>query len=256
MTSENATTTDEFAIRFKLRDIDKINPWGKPGQETLHWFALTSGVYCIDTPVGRLLEHTGEFDPDLGEPWCDYYVVRLFEDLCEPWGEISESVPADVAERYFAWEARGGLQRLEEGDDEDMALFNLWSKASSWWHARELHFSYLQHRPRARLWRTGSEAHLDWTAEEPWLPRRATLSLPFATVHDAMVRFTDALLAAMAERVNFIQRTNWQPEVGVLDIPQLVAEQPLREAFVKTSLARVQDTDWDLVRRGLDQIGA
>jgi hypothetical protein len=250
---ENGFRTSEFKIRFKLRDVDKINPWGKPGERTLHWFALTDGVYCIDTPAGRLLEHNNEFDPDLGEPWLDYYVVRLFEDLCEIWPFVSEQIPIDVFTRYFAWHAREG-HRIEESDDEE--LYFTWYDAISWWDARKLDLSYLRAAPEFRLWRTGSEINLDWVGDEPWLPSRARLTLPFDSVRDAVGQFVHELLAAMAERIDTIKNNNWQPRDGVLDIEGLVAEHTKREEWAKSMLARVQETDWDLVRRSLDKLGA
>jgi hypothetical protein len=38
----------ELAIRFKLRDIEKIALWEEPGKRSLHRFGLTDGGYCID----------------------------------------------------------------------------------------------------------------------------------------------------------------------------------------------------------------
>jgi len=55
-----------FVICFRLRRLREIEPWGKPGGESLNWFGLTDGCYCIDTPAGKLLEHIGPVDPGLG----------------------------------------------------------------------------------------------------------------------------------------------------------------------------------------------
>jgi hypothetical protein len=253
MTSKNENTSSEFAIRFKLRDIDDVSPWGEPGKRSLHWFALSEGAYCIDTPAGRLLEHPGEFASDLGVPWCDYYVVRLFEDLCEIWPDVRAPVPVDIADRYFAW---GDLEGDRVKEDDDDRLYDIWYEASSWWHARRLNFGYLQTHPRFHLWRTGSEIHLKWEADEPWLPPRAELSLPFEPVQDAVATFVRTFLSDMAARVNSIKNTNWQPKDAVLDIAGLVAEHPKRTAWAETALSDVRETDWDLVRRRLDELGA
>jgi hypothetical protein len=253
VTSENETSTSKFAIRFKLRDIDKITSWGEPGKRQLHWFGLTSGGYCIDTPAGRLFECGGAVDPDLGVPWCDYYVVRLFEDLCEIWPDVRDPIPVDIADRYFAWDAREG-ERFRDSDD--MELYDKWYEASSWWHARERVSNYLRAAPRCHIWRIGSEFRLHWTAVAPWLPPRAEFSLPFDYAQQAMAEFVETFLAAMAERVNTIERNNWQPRDGVLDIQGLVAEHAKREAWAKAALSDVRKTDWDLVRRRLDQLGA
>jgi hypothetical protein len=253
MTCKNENANGEFAIRFKLRDIDNVSPWGEPGKQSLHWFALSEGVYCIDTPAGRLLERTGEFAPDLGEPWCDYYVVRLFEDLCEIWPDVRAPVPTDIADRYFAWDAREG-DRVREGDDD--RLFGIANEASTWWHARRVDFSYLRAHPKFHLWRTGAEVHLDWTADEPWLPSRARLTLPFESVHNAVVTFVRTFLSDMDARVRTINSTDWQPRESVLDVARLVAEHPRREAWAETALSDIRETDWDLIRRRLDELGA
>jgi hypothetical protein len=250
---ENATRTSDFAIRFKLRDIDKISPWGEPGQRKLHWFALTDGGYCIDTAAGRLFEYAGAVETDLGEPWCDYYVARMFEDLCEIWPDVADPIPVDIADRYFAWDAREG-ERFRESDDMD--LYDTWYAASSWWHARQRVFNYLRAAPELHIWRIGSEARLDWTATSPWLPPRAELSLPFNCAQNAMTEFVETFLSAMAERVNTIAANNWQPRDGVLDIQQLVDEHAKREVWAKAALSDVRKTDWDLVRRKLDELGA
>jgi hypothetical protein len=253
VTVENGTRKSEFAIRFRLRDIDKIAPWGEPAKQTLHWFALTRGSYCIDTAAGRLFERAGRVDPDEGEPWCDYYVVRLFEDLCEIWPDVREPIPIDIADRYFAWDAREG-DRFRESDD--MELYDVWWEASSWWHARERVFNYLRTAPRCHLWRIGSEFRMDWSAVAPWLPPRAELSLPFDCAQQAMAEFVETFLAAMAERVNTIESNNWQPRDAVLDVQGLVAEHAKREEWAKAALSDVRKTDWDLVRHRLDQLGA
>ena len=101
---------------FKLRDIDKIEPSGEPGNQSLSWFGLTDGAYCIETSAGRLLEHTGTIDPSLGQPWCEYQVVRLFEDLITIWPKVYEAVPADICDRYFPWRnnERQWVKRAED----------------------------------------------------------------------------------------------------------------------------------------------
>lgn len=253
MTRANRPESDAFAIRFKLRPIDGIAPWGEPGQQRLHWFGLTDGCYCIDTPAGRLLEHDGAAAPDLGEPWCDYQVVRLFEDLLEIWPAVREEVPPDVATRYLAFDAREGA-RITDTDDD--ALYEVWGEASSWWHARKLDFSYLSGPPKLHLWRTESQAHLSWSAAKPWLPPSADVSVAFAAVEAAVTNFAGALLAAMAERVMAISTANWQPANATLDIEALLAEQRMREASAQAALADVRHTDWDLVRRRLNELGA
>jgi hypothetical protein len=42
----------------------------------------------------------------------------------------------------------------------------------------------------------------------------------------------------------------------VLDIARLVTEHPRREAWAETALSDIRETDWDLIRRRLDELGA
>ncbi|MEI9988133.1 MAG: DUF5984 family protein [Aliidongia sp.] len=81
-------------------------PGGKGADCSLSWFGLTDGIYCIDTPAGRLFEHSLPADPDVGEPWCDYQVARLFEDLIEIWHAVADPVPEDILARYLLLGAR------------------------------------------------------------------------------------------------------------------------------------------------------
>jgi hypothetical protein len=112
VTSENALRTGEFAIRFKLRDADKINPWEESGQRSLSLLALTDGEYCID------LECTRRVDTNLRKTWCSNYVVRSFKVPCELWLSVREQqVRIDDATRHSAWVAGKG-RRIEKTDDE------------------------------------------------------------------------------------------------------------------------------------------
>jgi hypothetical protein len=60
----------------------------------------------------------------------------------------------------------------------------------------------------------------------------------------------------MDERVNTIKSKNWQPKDGVIDTQGLIAEQAKRKEWAKAALSDVRKTDWDLVRRRLEQLGA
>jgi hypothetical protein len=237
-------------IRFKLRDVDDIEPWGEPGSQRLRWFGLSDGCYCIDTAAGRLLEYAGPIDPKLGEPWCDYQVVRLFEDLMEIWPLVSDPVPNDIVTRYLAWEALEFCQI----DRSDVEILDAWQQATFWWHERQLDFGYLFVKPQLHLWRAGSELHLAWNTAAPWLPSSARLTYPFETVRDAVALFFRDFLAVMGERVAAIKRDGWRREDCTIDIPRLVREQREREESAASALSQVRKTDWELVLRRLKDL--
>jgi hypothetical protein len=70
------------------------------------------------------------------------------------------------------------------------------------------------------------------------------------------MKFFEDFLMQMAERVAEIERNGWRREDCELDVPGLVREQRERvqEAMVALSVSR--STDWNLVRKKLDQVGA
>jgi Family of unknown function (DUF5984) len=34
-------------FNFELAPLERVQPWGKAGQQNLHWFGLTDGQYWI-----------------------------------------------------------------------------------------------------------------------------------------------------------------------------------------------------------------
>ena len=239
-------------IKFKLRDIERIEPWGKPGEQHLSWFGLTDGAYCIETAAGRLLEFTGDSESDLGVAWCDYHVVRLFDDLMDVWPYVREPVPPDILTRYFAWRPR----EKAWFDTAGRPAIDPWYEATSWWSRRAISFSYLRTPPRLHLWRSQSSGCLEWRSEAPWSPPAADLSFPFELMQQAVASFSRDFLAAMAARVAEIERSRWQPKDAVLNIPHLVMEHRQREEEAEQALHRVAETDWTAIRLALDKLGA
>lgn len=240
-------------ILFKLREVNAIEAWVSEGVRSLSWFGLTDGIYCVDTPAGRLFEHSSPSAPDLSEPWCDYQVSRLFEDFIELWRVVSDSVPEDVLERYFAWRPREA-ELMRASDDE--AYLDACEGARFWWAERRLDTLYLYSQPAVHLWRTGDQVRLSWQALEPWTVASAELSFPFEAARAAVADFFDRFLSAMRDRVQTIDREGWSRDDCRVDVERLVSEQVERESWADNAMSRVRTTDWDFVRARLTDIGA
>jgi hypothetical protein len=69
-------------------------------------------------------------------------------------------------------------------------------------------------------------------------------------------RFCNALLYAMAERVDVIQRSGWERNDCSLDVDGLVREQKSREQQLAAALTRREETDWDKVRAQLQRLAS
>jgi hypothetical protein len=261
------------AILFKLRDIRQIEPWGEAGAKRLHWFGLTDGCYCIDTPAGRLLEHAGTFDSGLGEPWCDYQVARLFEDLIQIWPTVSDPIPSDIVSCFSAWHMRNFGQtanneigfsdacdawlrdrenRKNQGDDPD--LQETIDMVNNWWVERRLDTFYLAVKPNLTLWRIGFDVHLAWDGAYPWLPERVRQTFSYERLSDAVRGFFYDFLEMMRSRVESIARDGWTRKDCVIDVQRLLSEQVEREEQAEAALSRVRVTDWEQARERLNNL--
>ena len=264
-----------FAICFRLRGLREVEPWGKPGAKSLHWFGLTDGCYCIDTPAGKLLEHIGPVDPGLGEPWCEYQVARPFEDIVDKWPVIAEQIPTDIIDYFAFWNTACAsddkrASAVDFRDDFDRWFTYHLSRAEksganpldshcydvndALWQGRFLDTLYLQVKPRLYLWRVGTEIHLAWDAEYPWQPSRARLTFPFEQVHSAVALFLGELLGSMSERIAALNQDGWQGEPCSIDLPRLAAEQTERKKTATDGLSLVRATDWNNVRHWLNEL--
>lgn len=252
-----------------------MEPWGAPGAKSLHWFGLTDGCYCIDTPVGRLLEHSGPVDQGLGEPWCEYQVARLFEDIADNWPTISEPVPADIVE-YFASRNDACLPADKQADAIDFHdNFDRWfahhvclaeknganpldsrcyDVFETLWLGRHIDTIYLHVKPRLRLWRVDTAIHLAWDAELPWRPSRTRLTFPFEEVRGAVALFFGDLLGRMGERIAVLNRDGWKGAPCSIDLQRLAAEQNERKAAATACLSLVRTTDWNTIRDWLSEL--
>jgi Family of unknown function (DUF5984) len=245
-------------IQFRLRNPAIIPGWKSANGVSLSWFGLSDGLYVIETPAGRLYEQSGPADPDLGRPWCDYQVSRLFEDLITAWPSIADPVPDDVMTRFLAKDPYASpLIKAELAkDDPDWDLLGRWEAAYWWWHERLIDGHHLPSAPDLHLWRTGSEGHLSWTASAPWTVAAADLTLPFAELEEAVAQFFGDFVGAMGALVRAIARDGWHRRDCRLDIEQLVAQQEERENWGANALARQRPRDWDQVRAALTALGS
>jgi hypothetical protein len=252
----------EFAIRFLLRDVADITPWGPPSDQWLHWFALSDGCNCIEAPQGRLLE-MHECAPGLAEPWCDYQVVRLFEDLLEVWPVIAERVPEDIFGLIDAdFEAHiDALHASDENDDDD-ALWEAVAVACEWFRARRVSMAHLASGPKLHLWRVGDTMRLRWVANpggdperDHWTVARADCQIAFGDVARGTQEFAEHFLGAMGARVATILREGWTRGDCAIDLDNLQQQQSDREAWAREMLSQEHHTDWDATRAALKKIG-
>jgi hypothetical protein len=247
-------------FRFGLHPVQDVQPWGGDSP-TLHWFALTSGWYWIEAGDHELLryaDHTlrrwaiEEGDGGKLNPYVDYYVVRLWEDVLEMVSVLTEPVPPDlvgfVAAELPDWPS---WDNTPQGETAGM------------WHAdHSMYMGPLTNAPHIRLWRTitdGIDAvTVDWkhppeSAIGFAAPAAGRVTVPTSSFDAAVSELDHALLAAMEDRVTALESAG--PPAGVdLDLRQLRREQRDRATWLPRARARKRVTDWAAVRVGAREL--
>lgn len=153
---------------FTLLPIAKIKPWGRPGDLALHWFGLTDGYYWIEVGESRLFEYSEEVQVAGTGRYCEYQVVRLYEDLIDMLPYILDPVP-DSLIQYLSgntandWRATfdAWCDRSSDGLDADR-FDQLIDAATTWSGARQLDSCYLSPSANIAIWSDAKSVHFAW----------------------------------------------------------------------------------------------
>lgn len=249
-------------FRFRLRPVAEVAPWGHGPDRRLHWFGLTDGWYWIDIDgmellryAPQMLQEQGGDGPTASNPYADYYVVRLWEDVLGLLRQVMEPVPDDLADfmssdpESWAWP--------DEGQGEAQAEAVEW--ASEWHGGHVLDVGYLRCAPCIRWWRRIADGHdhmtVSWehqTGEIEFAgPPTGQATIPTSEFIAAVEELNRELLAAMEQRVTELERTGPPPGVDI-DMRQLRAEQRDRATWLQRERDQKPQTDWAKVRMGAD----
>jgi hypothetical protein len=141
--------TAVIRFRFDLVPLEEVTPWGE--RNSLHWFGLAEGWYCLDIDGRELLRYsdhtmgmwrTGSDGPARAHPWVDYYVVRLWEDMLEVLPHALEPVPGDLVE-FMVGESMNWCETDDPAADVAMSAYG----------DRIVDTGYLRVGPHLRWWR-------------------------------------------------------------------------------------------------------
>src|SRR5574337_32354 len=131
----------ERMINFKLRELDKIQPWGKAPDLSLHWFALTDGDLWLKFGATTIYEYTKDALAHFGKEsttYNDYYLTRFIEDFTELFEDVRENIPEsfysltrDIKQFYSDAEKWLDIYDTDEDDNSDF-YFEKYDKTISW----------------------------------------------------------------------------------------------------------------------------
>ena len=186
-----------------------------------------------------------------GEPYVDYYVVRLWEDLLDLTPTVMQPVPPDLI-ALIAMD----LDRRTYLDDD------LAASAIRWYDDHILDLGYIRDPPRVRAWRTcigdADTVTVAWRHEDG-ADIRFTASqaghviIPAGSFEDAVRQLDRELMADMEHRISELERTGPPRDVEI-NLDQLRAEHTDRATWLAQRLARQPTTDWAAVRAGAHRL--
>lgn len=245
----------QHLFNFTLAPLVQVMPWGEPGTPSLHWFGLTQGQYWIAAGHDLLLEYSSQEIKGSGLPrFCEYYVVRLHEDLLDMLPSIMEPVPEALA----PWLQRAKRDALYAWEPEAEAAWEMRDLALSWISGRTLDLGYLSAAADIRLWSDPASVYIAWDNRGilsgealVWSAQAGSFAIP-RPMFEAQVRsFHARLIDEMAERVEAVLGGALDPALAI-DHKQLLREQEQRGRALEAALEHPSpSTDWARVQQAI-----
>ena len=250
-------------FNFHLRDLKEIQPWGG---NRLSWFGLTDGVYYMQVGTQKLFESSQEIlkywkeeypQTDFTQPYVDYQIVRLYEDLLNILPSVLEPIPKQQQELIATMENEHSWwdliqTNLEQIDDDNNKWLDAYYEATGWWGARNLSTMHLSFSPKIVLWRYEDIVTIRWDNTNAieknmpvWSASQGEIKLSLEDFMAEVNKFHNQLMSEMQARVDAIASKNPISNVNI-DIPRLLEEQREREQSLRIELNRPhQPTNWD-----------
>ncbi len=254
-------------INFTLAPIESIVPWGEPGNHSLHWFGLTYGEYWIQAGDAALFEYSEHARNAGVNRYCDYQVVRLYEDLLDMLPYILEPVPEPLAP-YISGESAKAWRNAYHAwcdSDDDIAdadyLGAIGDAAVAWSERRRLDSAYLSPSANIAIWSDREHVHIEWDNRDrlfdgkpAWSALLGAYRMPRDRFIEETRSFHVRLMDQMAARVDRVV-SDGLPSGIHIDLPGLVREHGQRTGSLDTALqVAIPPTDWQRTERAIREI--
>jgi len=255
-------------IDFELTPVEKVLPWGSPGNHSLTWFGLTEGRYWINAGVDTLFEYSERVRHNDADRYCDYYVGRIFEDVMNMLPAVLEAVPHDLR-RYVSgnfgreWTKAYELwseQNLDEGAGGE--AWDMGDRAASLLRDRVLDTGYLSPPASMLMWSDETDVHIEWNNRDKfidgvlaWSAIGGSFRLPREKFVTEVEAFHTRLFEQMTSRVDQVAAGALNPDIQI-DLPGLIAENERRQGAFAQALGQKGATPWDEIRSAVFEISS
>lgn len=253
-------------INFSLAPIENICPWGEPGSYRLHWFGLTDGEYWMQVGEAVLFEYSDYARAAGASRYCNYQVVRFYEDLMEMLPYILEPVPEQLAQFVWgdtakAWQKTYSAWCDKNYDVLEESQFNkIFDAAVMWAGKRWFDSGYLRPSANLAIWSDEEQVHIEWDNRDrifdgkpAWSAILGSYHMPRSEFVEEVRAFHSRLMEQMAVRVQQVQEGALSSEIEI-DLPGLVKEHEKRARTLETALNFRPLTDWNDTERAIREI--
>jgi len=253
-------------INFTLVPLEEIQPWGPDEDPSLSWFGLTDGFYWIEAGESTLFEYSARAQAADASRYCNYQVVRLYEDLMEMLPHVLEPVPHRIASCLSADEASAWrvafnrwCARNEDILDRD-TFWDIFDAVATWSGKRYLDSGYLSPSTNIVIWSDAEDVFFDWDnranlfeGQPAWTALQGRYQLPRNAFVAEIQSFHARLMAQMEKRVEKVLSGALSPRIRI-DMPGLAREHAERCLTLEKALARPQQTDWQTTEKYINEI--
>lgn len=253
-------------INFTLAPIESIVPWGEHGNYRLHWFGLTYGEYWFQAGEAALFEYSDHARHAGARRYCDYQVVRLYEDLIGMLPYILEPVPERLVpyvcgERAKTWRNVYDAWRDRNNDVLDMeSFYEIADAAVMWSGKRQLDSAYLSPSANITIWSDQEYVHIEWDNRDrqfqgkpAWSAIVGAYRMPRDEFIEEIKSFHVRLMDHMAVRVGQVVAGCLSSDIQI-DVPGLIGEHEQRTRSLDAVLKIVPETDWRQTERAIREI--
>ena len=260
-------------FNFRLKHPDEIDPWGREGNYSLHWFGLTDGEYWID--LGNIKVY--EYSPDIRSEWnapsqhIDYQISRFVEDLFHILPSVHISVPDHLfelvnshsdliryLERHDAW-----VNKQSDDDTITDEFIENTEALMSWISSRHIDSMHMINGPHVWLFRNGERIRILWHTEGTsdngsrfWSADSGQTEMNYADFINEVEIFKTAFFDAMKKQVEICLRKDWGPIR--IDLNNLQREQVERQLECKNVVHILKEPpslfDWTITEKAIREL--
>lgn len=261
----------EFKINFRLRDLDKICPWGSEDDLRLHWFGLTDGQLWIDAGSQTIYEYSEAARKYFACPiqYNDYQIARFLEDFSYTFKHIGESIPECLYDEIGEFKTKTDAWKNSHIDDDDVVfdLFfeNEYEPLIQWFYDRTFDSGHLVGGPLIGCFRSKDKIKFLWESiykledgESIWTAPAGIAEMAYEEFVSSVTEFYESFFDAMYKQVENAVAKNWGSVL--LDKERLVEENRERKSAFWGNIMLLsqpeENTDWNKIVELYDRMKA